>query len=292
LEQPELAAAMGALLLATRGERQDFRTKMSLGLLAANAGGGTGFIELPAGDVMVIDQDAMTDRKLAWSQTEFPEVPVRFDGDSYNEEEPACFSMRLNVIESPKEPPWRRRRFRLSQLLIGLCAVVAVTAIGGVAITLTAIERRPAPPPAPIVPTVAPPLPSPSLNSVAPSPVPPPPSAPPAPSPVPAPTSEAPPPPPPPPPPPSHSPSVVTTTKAPPVMTTTPPPPPSTTTTEPPVAETTTSTAPSMTTQWIHVPLLPVPIPVPVPANQAPQNQAPQVPQTQAPQNPFRTGVQ
>jgi len=114
LEQPALAAATGALLLATRGERVDFRTKMSLGLLAANAGGGTGIIELPAGDLMVIDQDALTDRKLAWSQTEFPEIPVRFDGDSYgdsyNEENPASFSMRLPIIEPPKEPPWRRIR--------------------------------------------------------------------------------------------------------------------------------------------------------------------------------------
>jgi hypothetical protein len=33
-----------------------------------------------------------------------------------------------------------------------------------------------------------------------------------------------------------------------------------------------------MTTEWIHVPLLPVPIPVPVPQSQAPP-QAPQYPQ-------------
>jgi hypothetical protein len=32
-----------------------------------------------------------------------------------------------------------------------------------------------------------------------------------------------------------------------------------------------------MTTQWIHVPLLPIPIPIQVPASQAPQ--APQYPQ-------------
>uniref|UniRef100_UPI0038998A5B hypothetical protein n=1 Tax=Mycobacterium sp. HUMS_1102779 TaxID=3383487 RepID=UPI0038998A5B len=45
-----------------------------------------------------------------------------------------------------------------------------------------------------------------------------------------------------------------------------------------------------MTTEWIHVPLLPVPIPVPVPANQVPQNQAPQYQAPQYPgtgQNPF-----
>ncbi|MCQ4364678.1 hypothetical protein KQR54_26755 [Mycobacterium gordonae] len=43
-----------------------------------------------------------------------------------------------------------------------------------------------------------------------------------------------------------------------------------------------------MTTQWLHVPLLPLPIPIQVPANQVPANQAPnQVPQNANPQNPF-----
>ncbi|OBG30762.1 hypothetical protein A5672_01695 [Mycobacterium alsense] len=54
-------------------------------------------------------------------------------------------------------------------------------------------------------------------------------------------------------------------------------------TAQPPSTPTTTV---PMTTEWIHVPLLPVPIPVPVPASQAPQ--APPVPQyPQYPQNPF-----
>jgi hypothetical protein len=38
-----------------------------------------------------------------------------------------------------------------------------------------------------------------------------------------------------------------------------------------------------MTTQWIHVPLLPVPIPIQVPASQAPANPAPQYPAQQYP---------
>ena len=46
-----------------------------------------------------------------------------------------------------------------------------------------------------------------------------------------------------------------------------------------------------MTTEWIHVPLLPVPIPIPVPKNQAPANPAPQYPQYPGgggySQNPF-----
>ncbi len=295
--QPACAAATGSLLLATRGERLDFRTRTSMGLMAAAAAAsGASVIELPAGDVMVIDQDALTDRELAWSQTEFPgDVPVRFEGDSYNEDSP-CWSMRLNVIEASREPPWRR--FRVSQLLIGLCAVVAMTAIGGVAFTLTAMERRQAP----VVPSVAPlpaPPPSPMAPSpiapspIAPSPVPPPASAAPVPSAASAPTRVA-----PPPPPPSPTPTptpVVTTTKAPPVTTTATTPPPTTTpttttttttpttTTEP---ETTTEPPPTtstvkMTTEWLHVPLIPVPIPIPV---QVPQNQVPQDP---GPQNPF-----
>ncbi|MGV7518608.1 Hsp70 family protein, partial [Mycobacterium kansasii] len=86
-------------------ELMDLRTRTSVGLLAGGAqaagGSGIGVIDLPAGDVLVIDQDALTDRELAWSQTEFPEVPTRFQGDSYNEDGP-CFSMRLNIIDPPK----------------------------------------------------------------------------------------------------------------------------------------------------------------------------------------------
>jgi Hsp70 protein len=284
VSQPALAAATGALALASRGERLDIRTRTSIGLLTA--GGGGDIIELPAGDVLVIDHDAATDRELAWSQTEFPgDVPVRFAGDSYNEDGPAGWSMRLNVIEPPKARTWRR--IRLSQLVVGMCALVAMTAIGGVAYTLTGIENRQAP----VVPTIAP-VPLPPPTSVVPSPVPPPPSPAPVPSVAPV-TSSAPPPPPPPPSSPPPPPPVVTTAPPPPVVTRTPPPPPPTTTaittttsqpppppttSTPPPPTTTTTTVP-MTTQWIHVPLLPVPIPVPVPASPAPPSPAPQYPQ-------------
>jgi hypothetical protein len=295
--QPALAAATGALLLASRGEELHVRTRTSVGLLTAAAG--TSVIELPAGDVMVIEEDALTARELAWSQTEFPaEVPVWFGGDSYDDDGPAGWSMRLNMIDPPKARPWRR--LRLSQLVIGLCALVAMTAIGGVAYTLTGIENRQAP----VVPSVAP-LPAPPPSSVAPSPVPPPPTAAPVPS-------SAPPPPPPPPPPPVE----VTTTMPPPVArtttvptthpptttpvqtttTTTVPPTTTTTTTQPPTTTTTmttptTTTTVPMTTEWLRIPLLPVPIPVPVPQNQAPAPQT-QVPAPLAPgggysQNPF-----
>lgn len=149
-----------------------------------------------------------------------------------------------------------------------------MTAIGGVALTLTAIERRPSPLPTPIVPGLAP-MPPGSVvpSSRAPTLPPPPSTAAPLPSAAPAPTTVAPAPPPPT--------QVVTTTTAPPVTTTPRPspttttttaPPSTTTTTEPPVTTTstiptipTTTTTVKMTTEWLHVPFLPVPIPVPIP---------------------------
>jgi hypothetical protein len=298
--QPACAAALGALLLASRGEEPDLRTRTSIGLLTAAAEAGD-VVDLGAGDVLVIDDEALTDRELAWSQTEYPgDVRLPYSPDVFDEDGPSGWSMRLNLIESPRERSWRR--FRLSQFIIGMCAVVAMTAIGGVAYTLTGIENRPAPP----APTVAP-LPAPPVSSPAPKPAPPPPTpvpAPPSAEPVP---SAAPPPPPPPSPPPAPPPAVVVTTAPPPVvttrhpappattqlpatttMTTSPPPPPSTTTPAPTSSQTPTTTVP-MTTEWLHVPLLPVPIPVPVPQNQVPQApQAPQRPQYPGnSQNPF-----
>ncbi len=289
--QPALAAACGALLLASRGEELDIRTRTSVGLLAAASGSDA--VDLPAGDVLVIDDEALTDRELAWSQTEYPgDLRVRFGGETYDEDGPSGWSMRLNVLEPPKGRPWRR--VRLSQLIIGMSAVVAMTAIGGVAYTLTGIENRQAPP----VPSIAP-LPAPPVSSLVPPPVAPPPTAvppppPPSAEPVPSPVPPPPPPPPSPPPPPvvvTTPPPVFTPRRPPPpatqpptttAMTTTPPPPPTTTTPPPPTTQTpTTTTTVPMTTEWIHVPLLPVPIPIPVPA---PQNQVPQAPQ--APQYP------
>ncbi|GAA4531757.1 Hsp70 family protein [Mycobacterium paraffinicum] len=295
--QPALAAACGALLLASRGDELSLRTRTSIGLLAS-ANATNEVVDLGAGDVLVIDDEALTDRELAWSQTEYPgDVRLRFGGETYDEDGPSGWSMRLNVIDPPPDRPWRR--LRLSQLIIGMSALVAMTAIGGVAYTLTGLENRQAPPAPSVAPLPAPPA-SPLVpRPVAPPPptaVPPPPSAAPVPSPAPPPPEPPPSPPPPPP--------VVVTTQAPPVWTprhtappstqaptttamTTPPPPPSTTSEEPPPPSTTTTptTTVPMTTEWIHVPLLPVPIPIQVPQTQAPQTQAPQyTPYPQYPQ--------
>lgn len=253
--QPAFAAACGALILASRGGELDLRTRTSIGLLAtADAAGDV--VDLGAGDVLVIDDEALTDRELAWSQTDDPgDLRMRFGGETYDEDGPAGWSMRLNVIDPPRERrPWRR--LRISQLIIGMSAVVAMTAVGGVAYTLTGIENRqappappepppsPPPPPPPVVVTTAPPAPVYTPRHTAP------------------PTTTAPP-----------QPTVTTTVPPSPTATTTSPPPP---TSEEPVTTSTTTTVP-MTTEWIHVPLLPVPIPIQVPQKQAPAT--PQYPQ-------------
>ncbi|TAM64092.1 Hsp70 family protein [Mycobacterium sp.] len=299
--QPASAAACGALILASRGGELDLRTRTSIGLLAAAETVGD-VVDLGAGDVLVIDDEALTDRELAWSQTDDPgDLRMRFGGETYDEDGPAGWSMRLSVIEAPRERrPWLRLRF--SQLIIGMSALVAMTAVGGVAYTLTGIENRQAPP-APAVSPAAPRPAAPPPTAVPPSPAPPPPSAQPLPSPPPPPP-EPPPSPPPPPPPvvvttappapvytPRHTappttasppqPTVTTTvpvTTQPPTVTTTPPPP---LTSETPATTSTTTTVP-MTTEWIHVPLLPVPIPIQVPQKQAPAT--PQYPANEYPQ--------
>jgi Hsp70 protein len=308
VSQPAVAAANGALLLASRGELLDMRTRTSISLLTMSSqAAGTGVIQLPAGDVMVIDQDAMTDRELAWSQTEFPgAAPTRFRRETFDDDDdgPSGWSMRLSMMDAPRGRPWRR--LRLSQAVIGLCAAVAVTAIGGVAVTLASIENREAPPTPSVVP-----LPVPSVSAIAPSPVPPPPSAAPIPSAELGPSAAPPPSPPPPvvattpfqtaPPPVVTTPVQTTpprpTTTARPTPTTTARPTPTTTTTTPPPTTTpptttTTTTTPTtvpMTTEWLRIPLLPVPIPVQVPQNQAPvqQSTAPVQQYPQYPQNPF-----
>ena len=158
--QPASAAAAGALLVASRGDEIDRRARSSVGLLSAASAAGD-VVDLGAGDVLVIDGDALTERELAWSQTEDGgAIRVRYTPAIFHEDGPSGWSMRLNMIEPPKERSWQR--LRLSQLIIGLCAVVAMTSIGGVAYTLAGIENRPAPPavaPRPI-PSSSPPAPT------------------------------------------------------------------------------------------------------------------------------------
>nr|WP_243633044.1 Hsp70 family protein [Mycobacterium uberis] len=280
VSQPSLAAARGALLLISRGKELDIRTRTSASLSAAASGDDA--IELTAGldaGVLAIDGGALTERELAWSQAEYPEdASARFGRDSFYEDGPAGWSVPLNVIESPIGRLWRR--IRVSQLVIGLCALVAMAAIGGVAYTLTDVQK----PGTPVMPIIAP-QPALSPSSVASSPVPPPPISRPIPSSTAVPSSAVP------------TPPRIVVTTLPPVVTKTtvvPTTKPATTTTTTTTSTTTTtttstttttttpttstiavppeSTAPTtstvaITTQWLHVPFLPVPIPVPVPQN-------------------------
>ncbi|MFV0494607.1 Hsp70 family protein, partial [Mycobacterium sp.] len=154
--RPDCAAAEGALLLAKRGDVAELRTSTSINMAAMTVPVASP-IDLPPVDAMAIGphlQEEPADRELAWSRTESPELLTRCEEDSYHDEAP-CFSMAINMIDPPKETPWTR--LRVSQVLIGLCAAVAMTALGGVAITLTAIEQRQAPRHTPAVPSVAPP---------------------------------------------------------------------------------------------------------------------------------------
>ena len=61
-------------------------------------------VDLGAGDVLVIDHEALTDRELAWSQTEYPgDIRVPYTPAAYDEDGAAGWSMRLNMIEPPPE---------------------------------------------------------------------------------------------------------------------------------------------------------------------------------------------
>ena len=93
--------------------------------------------------MLVIDDEALTDRELAWSQTEYAgDMRVPYTPRDFDEDGPAGWSMRLNLIDEPPKRDGRGARLRLSQLIVGMCALVAMTAIGGVAYTLAGIENR------------------------------------------------------------------------------------------------------------------------------------------------------
>ncbi len=271
--QPALDAAVGAALFAAFGADADAKTGVAPVLP----------VDVPAypGDA----PGSATFRALAWSQDDdTADDVVPYTGDVYaTDGTVARPSVQYVPPTEPIEEP-RSAFNRLPQLVFGLAAVVAVVAVGGVAVALTSASDSTKSTQTPKIATSAP-----GPTSAAP----PPPSTPPPVQTVTV-TSEPPPPPPPPPtttvpPPVTHIitmtptttvPSTTTTTET---TTTTTPTTTATTTTE---TTTTTSTTPSMTTSYITVPFVPVPIPIQVP-NQAPQTQAPQYPY-QAPQYPYQ----
>jgi hypothetical protein len=286
--RPDLDTAVGAALIAARGPDADAPTGV------ATAVGDAATAGLAGAAVVGFGGDAAgssTFRALAWSQDDDSVAdPVPYDGpeqydrpDQYDRPNPyASNPYALNesgarprieympstgMVEAPRRP-W----YRVPQLAVGVAALIALVAIGGVAYRLTTdssstTKTTPS--------SVAPP---PVLSTSA---MPPPPPPPPPPSVVTV-TSEAPPPPPPPPPPPetvtAPPPPPVTEYITPTPTTTTPPTTttttttPTPTTTEPTTTEptTTTTTRQPMTTTYIRIPLIPVPIPIQVPDRNAP----------------------
>jgi hypothetical protein len=267
--QPALDAAVGAALFAAFGSDAEAKTGVAP-VLPVDVPGPTGA------------SDSATFRALAWSQDDdtVDEV-VPYTGDLYDTgmtdvRPPVQYVPPTEPIEEPRT--WQR----LPQLVFGVAAVIALVAVGGVAIALTSATDS----------TNAT-KPQSTAKSAAPTSAAPPPSSPPPVETVTV-TSELPPPPPPPtttaPPPPTTTHIITTTpttTKTTPTTTTTTATTKTTTTTTSettttttPTTTTTTTTTPLMTTTYITVPFVPVPIPIQVPQN---PYQAPQYPY-QAPQ--------
>jgi actin-like ATPase involved in cell morphogenesis len=269
--QPALDAAVGAALFAAFGADADAKTGVApvLPVDVPEAGHAPG---------------SATFRALAWSQDDdTADDVVPYTGDVYDTGGTVARpSVQYVPATEPIEEPQSSFN-RLPQLVFGLAAVVAVVAVGGVAVALTSASDS--------TKATEPPI---TATSVGPTSVAPPPSTPPPVQTVTV-TSEPPPPPPPTttvPPPVTHIVTMTPTTTEPTTTTTatatTTTTSPTTTTTTPTTTETTTTTTttPPMTTSYITVPFVPVPIPIQVP-NQGPQTQAPQYPY-QAPQYPYQ----
>ncbi|KAA0102505.1 molecular chaperone [Mycolicibacterium sp. P1-18] len=277
---PALDAAVGAALFAAYGADADAQTGVAPSPLL------TGAWPAPT-RAAAAPPDSSTFRALAWSQDDDTVGdPTPYTGeDPYADPYADSGTTRVVAQYHPRQDDEPRSWLRLPQLLVGAAAVVALVAVGGVAIALTSAtdETRPTPTTVPVTAT-SPPAPPPT--SIEPPP-PPPSTEPPAQNAVTA-TSQ---PPPPPPPPSTETVTVerpVTTTTTQPTTTTTTTP--TTTTTTPTTTTTTTTTTtsstPTMTTSYITVPFVPVPIPIQVPASPAPTQPAPYAPNPYAP-NPY-----
>ena len=283
---PALDGAVGAALFAAYG---------------ADADAQTGVAPAPLIDRTASDADApdsATFRALAWSQdddtvgdpTPYTGADPYADPYAARHDDPYLADTSTTRVVAqyvPRDDDRRRAWHRLPQLAFGVAAVIALVAVGGVAIALTSAtdETRPAPTTAPMIVTSVPSAPP---SSAAP---PPPPVSTPPPENVVTQPTEAPPPPPPP------STETVTverpvtttttttqaTTTTTTTTTTTPTTTPTTTTTTT-TPTTTTTTEPAMTTSYITVPFVPVPIPIQVP-NSSPVYQQPQY--QQPPQFPY-----
>jgi hypothetical protein len=274
---PAVDAAVGAAIFAAYGADADAQTGVAPTPLVTSSGVG--------GDAA---PGSSTFRALAWSQDD----DTVGDPEPYTGEDPYAdpyadsSTTRVVAQYHPRRDDEPRSWQRLPQLILGVAAVIAVVAVGGVAIALTSAtdETRPTPSTAPV--TASPP-PAPPPTSIAPPPVT---QAPP--QNVVTVTSEA-----PPPPPPTETVTVerpvttitktqTTTTTTTTATTTTPTTTTTSTTSETPTTTTTTSATPTMTTSYITLPFVPVPIPIQVPSTPAPYA-PPQYQQPQYQQPPY-----
>ncbi len=300
--QPAFSAAVGAAMFASREPAvveentaaTATATATATAMAAAFAGTTTGISGLPSTDVLLDEEPPSTPPKLAWSEDDGTGLdPVPYTGDPYGGG-PVVRPARYGPdFEPPEEEP--RGRYHVPRLILGLTALAAMVAIGGVAYNLTSAVK-PQPPAPPSSPTMTSPVPPPTSVAPSLSSLPPPPSVlPSATSPEPPPPPPSAEPPPPPEPPPAPPPPVVTIYQPPPPAKTTQPtttaPPATTTTTtatsEPPPPDTPTDTSSSvpMTTEYLTLPLVPVPIPIRVPQSAVPA--PPQYPNANPPQNPY-----
>ena len=208
--QPALDAAVGAALVAAYGSDADAQTGLAPAAAVVNS--------------MTDEPGSATFRALAWSQDDdAANEPVPYTGEDPYDTDVTSARPPVKYVPATgpiaeESRPWHR----LPQLIFGLAAVVALIAVGGVAIALTGVAdtANPTDPPS-------------TATSAAPISAEPPPSAPVPPSVV---TATNQPPPPPPPLAPTTTVAPVTTTR---ITTTTPP---TTTTTTPTTTTTTTTT--------------------------------------------------
>ncbi|MDT5327945.1 MAG: hypothetical protein QOF25_5097, partial [Mycobacterium sp.] len=158
--QPALDAAVGAVLFAAYGAESDAATGVAPAALIPPV--------VPGGDSAV----SATFRQLAWSQDDdsFGD-PLPYTGEDYIVDTSTTRAVSQYVpptgpIDVDEQRSWQR----LPQLVFGLAAVVALVAVGGVAIALTSAVGDSSPTPAPrTTPATATPL----SSSVAPPPPPP-----------------------------------------------------------------------------------------------------------------------
>ncbi|EKF25541.1 hsp70 family protein [Mycolicibacterium hassiacum DSM 44199] len=259
--RPGLDAATGAALYAAYGPAAEAETGVAPAVAEPESADATLAAPMVA--------EAADAPALAWSQEEPTEEPAPFVAESFDNEyryDTGPASSRQPVQYLPADSYDDAGWHRVPLTVFGVAAAVALVAVGGVAIALTASTTT-EPPPTSVPPQHVKPAPPPETVTVIselppPPPVTEPPAAPPPPPPVtqhpvaPAPAA---------PPPTTTTTSTTTTT----TTTTTPTTTTTTTTVDPGPTSTSvpTATTTPMTTAYLTVPFVPVPIPIPVPQN-------------------------